>query len=136
MTLLECVVIGDKMSSCSRVRELGSEAVVVCESDGCSGGNGGISSMLPCLLPPLLLIDGCLLLLAVDGREESFVPCLILDRGAPTEAERLASRSKDLEERPASGVFDLSLILFFLLLLPPPFLLLGLFVGNGGNAQS
>lgn len=90
--------------------------------------------MLPCRLPARLLNEGCLLLLAVDGREESFVPCLNLDLGAPADADRLASRSNELDERPVSGVGALPLTLLLLLCLL--FLLLTLLVGNGGNAQS
>lgn len=91
-------------SGCSSIRGSVSDAVVVCESDGCSDGNGGTSSMLPCRLPLRLLSEGCLLLLAVDGREESFVPFLNLDLDAPTDADRLDSLSNELEERLASGV--------------------------------
>lgn len=118
----------------------GSDVVVVCESEGCSGGSGGTPSILPLRLPARLLIEGCLLLLAVDGLEESFVPCLSLDRGAPSEAERLASLSKEVEELPPSGVRVLPLRLLFRLLVPLLLLvlvlLLTLFVGNGGKAQS
>ena len=85
--------------------------------------------MLPCRLPALLLNEAWRLLLAVDGREESPVPCLSRDRGAPTEAERILSFSNDLE-LDASGVLvrprACRLVSFFL----------GLFDGKGGKAQS
>lgn len=95
---------------------------------GCRAGKGGTTFRLPCLLPARLLSDGCRLLLAVDGREESSVPGRILVLDAPTEAERFLSCPNDLrlctsEIRPLALFFDDS---FFFALLD----------GKGGNAQS
>lgn len=92
--------------------------------------------MLPCRLParlPIrLLSEGRRLLFAVEGLEESPVPCLNLNLGAPTDAERFASCSNDFDDWLASGVLVLPLPACFELL----FLLLFLFDGKGGNAQS
>lgn len=85
--------------------------------------------MLPFLLPARLLIDACRLLLAVEGLEESAVPCLDRDLGAPTEAERDLCCSKALELF-VSPVFVLSFVLFVVSFF---FVLL---VGKGGKAQS
>lgn len=52
-------------------------------------------STLPCRLSDRLLTDGWRLLLAVEGLDESPVPCLILEC-APTEAERIQSCAKGL----------------------------------------
>lgn len=125
-----CVVSGGRghVLSCSERRDgtPGSDEGV--EMVGCRGGNGGTTSMLPCLLPARLLSDGCRLLLAVDGLEESSVPWRILDLGAPAEAERFPSCLNDLrlcasDIRPFTSCRDCS---FFFVLLD----------GNGGNAQS
>ena len=85
--------------------------------------------MLPCLLPARLLKDVCLLLFAVEGLEESAVPCLERDLGAPTEAERDLCCSKDLEFF-ESPVFVLSFVFFV------ESFFFDLLVGKGGNAQS
>jgi len=95
---------------------------------GCRAGKGGTTFRLPCLLPARLLSDGCRLLLAVDGREESSVPGRIIVLDAPTEAERFLSCPNDLrlctsEVRLLTLFFDDS---FFFALLD----------GKGGNAQS
>jgi len=104
----------------------GSEAGL--EMAGCSVGNGGTTSMLPCRLPAPLLSEGCRLLAAVEGLEESPVPWRTLGLFAPAEAERFLSCSNTLRLC-ASDIRPLGLVrgcsFFFDLL-----------VGNGGNGQS
>ena len=90
--------------------------------------------MLTFSLRPSVVLpnDGRLLLAAVEGREDSAVPCR---RGLedPTDADLLASRSKERTEFVPSGVLVLPLLES---LRDASFALALADVGNGGKAQS
>lgn len=96
--------------------------------EGCETGTGGALSTLTLRLIGTPLTDGCLLLFAVEHRDESVVPCRVRDRYVLTDVERLYDllyiELSDVVALPRNdSFFDASM--FFTLV-----------VGNTGNAQS